>query len=222
MRPGTLARWYAIRKILKSEIKETSVVIDIGGYDGFVLSKLSSQIKGIKSVILDLDSKGLEIAKERGLASVCGSAFKLPIKDESCDVVMCMSVIEHVDEDEELVAEISRVLKPGGKLLLTTPGKKGVRILFLTRKANDLLEEGWGHVRKGYSLGALSNMFGKNRLMVQRRVGYFNLLTRFFYRVCFYSRLPVPGREKLFKYIVKFEPFLKLGANTHLVIAKKI
>lgn len=48
-----------------------------------------------------------------------GGAF--PIPDGSIDFVFSSEVIEHVYDTENAVREISRVLKPGGKLLVTTP-----------------------------------------------------------------------------------------------------
>ena len=46
------------------------------------------------------------------------------IPDESFDQVISFQVIEHIQDDEGLLREIHRVLKPGGFALLTTPNKK--------------------------------------------------------------------------------------------------
>ncbi len=43
------------------------------------------------------------------------------IGDNSFDSAICFQVIEHIEDDKTLLKEIKRVLKPGGKLLLTTP-----------------------------------------------------------------------------------------------------
>lgn len=43
--------------------------------------------------------------------------------DGSFDFVISFQVIEHVDEDDEFIKEASRVLRPGGKLIITTPNK---------------------------------------------------------------------------------------------------
>lgn len=51
------------------------------------------------------------------------------LSDHSFDTVVCFQVIEHINDDNGLLAEIKRVLKPGGKLLLTTPN----RLMSLTR-----------------------------------------------------------------------------------------
>ena len=51
------------------------------------------------------------------------------IQDDSIDFVVTFQVIEHINNDELFVSEIYRVLKPGGKLILTTPNK----LMSLTR-----------------------------------------------------------------------------------------
>lgn len=45
------------------------------------------------------------------------------MKSDQFDVVVCFQLIEHIFEDKILLSEIHRVLKPGGKLLLTTPNR---------------------------------------------------------------------------------------------------
>ena len=48
-------------------------------------------------------------------------AYRLPFGDEAFDVVLCAEVLEHMQEPARALAEMRRVLKAGGKLLLTTP-----------------------------------------------------------------------------------------------------
>jgi len=43
----------------------------------------------------------------------------LPFKDSECDVVYCISVLEHISAFEKTVTEIARILKPGGLCLIT-------------------------------------------------------------------------------------------------------
>ncbi|MCZ6597177.1 MAG: class I SAM-dependent methyltransferase [Planctomycetota bacterium] len=52
---------------------------------------------------------------------VFGDGNRLPFADASLDTVLCTEVLEHVREPDRFVAEMARVLKPGGRLLLTVP-----------------------------------------------------------------------------------------------------
>ena len=50
-----------------------------------------------------------------------GSADALPIADRTFDVALCTQVLEHVPEPKLVLAEMARVLRPGGRLYLTVP-----------------------------------------------------------------------------------------------------
>lgn len=52
---------------------------------------------------------------------VMGSLLDLPFAAESFDAALCMEVLEHVPEPAQVLAEIGRVLKPGGKLYFSVP-----------------------------------------------------------------------------------------------------
>ena len=69
--------------------------------------------------------RGLEIdspqARARGIADDFYDGRRMPYGDAAFDTVLCNQVLEHSFEPQRLLAEIARVLKPGGRLLLTVP-----------------------------------------------------------------------------------------------------
>jgi SAM-dependent methyltransferase len=67
---------------------------------------------------LELDTP---VARELGVADLYYSGGALPAADGSFDAVICSQVLEHIFTPGEFLAEINRVLRPGGSLLLTTP-----------------------------------------------------------------------------------------------------
>jgi 2-polyprenyl-3-methyl-5-hydroxy-6-metoxy-1,4-benzoquinol methylase len=75
------------------------------------------------------------------------------------DQILCLETIEHIRNDKKLIADMSALLKPGGRLLLTTPSKDSKPLV------GDKLskDEDGGHVRWGYThseMRELSNECG--------------------------------------------------------------
>ncbi len=69
----------------------------------------------MSTVSLDIDARGL------GTDGVCGSALALPFADGVFDVVSAFDVIEHCDPEDQALAEVRRVLRPGGRLVMSVP-----------------------------------------------------------------------------------------------------
>lgn len=72
---------------------------------------------------------GLDIERRSGATSVIGVADRLPFSAGTFDVVVCSEVIEHLPEPGRALSEMVRVLKPGGKLILTWPFMYGLHEL---------------------------------------------------------------------------------------------
>ncbi len=73
---------------------------------------------------------GLEIefpraveAAQLGARMLCGAGEALPFPDASFDLVLSHEVLEHVADDRQAAAEIARVLRPGGRLVLFVPNR---------------------------------------------------------------------------------------------------
>jgi len=62
---------------------------------------------------------GFDIKKGEGV-DVVGDAHKLPFEDNMFDVILCTEVLEHLHDPKIAIAEMNRVLKDKGKLILTT------------------------------------------------------------------------------------------------------
>ena len=50
---------------------------------------------------------------------------KLDLADDYCDIITCYHVLEHIEDDRSAMAELYRVLKPGGTCFIQTPFKDG-------------------------------------------------------------------------------------------------
>jgi ubiquinone/menaquinone biosynthesis C-methylase UbiE len=70
---------------------------------------------------MDFNLGKLRFLRRYGMPLVQGSAFALPFGDQTFDCLISQEVIEHLPYNEGLFDEMSRVLKPGGKVILGTP-----------------------------------------------------------------------------------------------------
>jgi SAM-dependent methyltransferase len=76
---------------------------------------------GWTPVAMEYGPDGAEVAHERGLAAVRADARYLPLADASLSLVVAFDILEHIEEDDLAVAEIRRVLRPDGTLLIAVP-----------------------------------------------------------------------------------------------------
>jgi SAM-dependent methyltransferase len=98
-------------------------VLDLGCGEGYGTSLLSRAVGEI--VGLDVDAAAIAHAASQYASANCRfrrhDGERLPFVDAAFDAVVSFQVIEHVPGDRMYVSEVSRVLAPGGQLVLTTP-----------------------------------------------------------------------------------------------------
>ncbi len=116
---------YILSKINKSSLS----VLDVGTGSAWVAKHF--QNTSVKVVSLDISKKNVLIAKNKypnkHHSPIVADSFTLPFSDNSFDTVIASEIIEHVVLPKDFVAELSRVVKSGGKLIVTTPYKEKLR-----------------------------------------------------------------------------------------------
>jgi demethylmenaquinone methyltransferase/2-methoxy-6-polyprenyl-1,4-benzoquinol methylase len=78
----------------------------------------------------------------------------LPFRDAEFDRVAVVDMLEHVPDDRRFAAELARITKPGGRLVLNTPHLKRTPLRRL-RHALGQTDEKHGHLRPGYTPEAI-------------------------------------------------------------------
>ena len=113
--------------------------------------------RGVHSVGLDLDVPSLRIARagiheRRGRAAgklhggvLQGDVFRLPFRDAAFDRVICSEVMEHVHDYGAALAELVRVLRPGGTIGVTIP--TAITEWFYLAATRRYFESPGGHIR---------------------------------------------------------------------------
>lgn len=108
------------------KINETTQVLEIGCGDG-ALSGLIYKTFKCNITGLDPAQEGINFSKEkfrdlnyRG-SFIVADGYSFPFESGSFDIVLCCDVIEHLQKPDAMVKEMHRLIKSGGKGIITTP-----------------------------------------------------------------------------------------------------
>jgi SAM-dependent methyltransferase len=91
---------------------------------------------------------------------------RLPFPDDAFDAVVVVDLLEHVREDAALVADLHRITRPGGRLIVNVPHAKD-SLLRRVRLWLGQTDERHGHVRHGYTAESLARVLGEHYRLVQ-------------------------------------------------------
>jgi ubiquinone/menaquinone biosynthesis C-methylase UbiE len=105
------------------ELARGKTVLDIAcgsGYGSRLLADAAARVIGV-----DVSPEAIDYARSKfanpKVEFVVGSATAIPLDDDSVDLVVTYETIEHIDDYRAFMAEIRRVLKPGGLAIVSTP-----------------------------------------------------------------------------------------------------
>ena len=117
---------------------------------------------GGRVIGIDADVRHARDAPD-GCLAAAGAAEAVPLRAQSCDVVLALDVIEHLDDDAAGLRECTRVLRPGGLLVVTVPALPSLW------GAQDVVS----HHRRRYTRATLCDAFVRAALS-PAGVTYFN------------------------------------------------
>lgn len=100
-------------------------VLDVASGEGYGSAILAGVANTVVGVEIDRSSvhHSRENYKKSNLRFLEGSALSLPVADKSIDVAVSFETLEHIREHENFVAELKRVMRPGGRLIISTPDR---------------------------------------------------------------------------------------------------
>ena len=125
-----LSRYY-----FASRFASSRSVLDLGcgsGYGSAILARSARYV-----IAVDISSEAISYARQSypqpGIHYLIANCSRLPISTGSLDLVVCFEVVEHLNEQQQLLEETARVLKPDGLLVISTPNR-----LYYTEERREL------------------------------------------------------------------------------------
>ncbi len=197
--------WYRYADLLLPT-SETGPWVDLGCGLGELLERAAA--RGLRGIGLDLSRDDAGATRRSGRpALVADLSRPLPFADASLAGAAIVEVIEHVFEAESLAAELARVIRPGGWLVLTTPN-----VAHLTYRWRALT----GHVPKqeGYHL----RFFTKKALVgLLDAAGFERVETASFGKQSLLTKLLRPFRGRGYKHRYRVPPAAESLLAQHFV-----
>lgn len=122
---GEIASEHLHRYAVAIELCKDKIVLDIAcgeGYGTNLIANVASKVIGVDIDLSTINSASFKYKKDN-LTFKAGSTSKIPLGDNSVDVVVSFETIEHHDAHLEMIKEIKRVLREDGILIISTPDK---------------------------------------------------------------------------------------------------
>ncbi|HBB32224.1 MAG TPA: hypothetical protein DDZ80_23710 [Cyanobacteria bacterium UBA8803] len=184
-----LEEWHINALGLSPELNNKNI-LEVGCGVGDFALYLSDQKAAITAV--DFSEKAIELAKQKAqiqnkqVEFIVADAQNLPFPDNSFDLVFSCECLEHVPNPQLALTEMQRVLKPSGKLILTTENYSNAMLLYWLvcwlRKEPFNSGEKVQPIDHFFVYWQVSKMFNNAGFTIQRMIGshhVFLLLPRF-------------------------------------------
>jgi len=91
-------------------------ILEVGCGTGLILERTAQRTSSV--IGIDISEGMLEVCHKKGLQVLQASATSLPFDDNYFDLVYSFKVLPHVPDIKSALAEITRVTKPGGRMIL--------------------------------------------------------------------------------------------------------
>lgn len=113
-----VARYLFARRFTRGTVLDIACA---SGYGTAILVDYADRIVG-----MDVEERALAEARERIPAATfqAVSAPPIPVSSSTFDTIVTFETIEHIEDDAGYARELARILKPDGKVLLSTPNKE--------------------------------------------------------------------------------------------------
>lgn len=106
-------------------LQSEDVCLDLGSGTGFFSSILSGKAKRVYAIDPDQLSlnRGRQLYPAANISFIAATAEHIPLADSQIDFFICSEVLEHVDNLDQVLHEITRVCKDGAKFFITVPSR---------------------------------------------------------------------------------------------------
>lgn len=121
------------------------------GAEVVAVDQHAEELRGVEEMVAALTEAG-EIKPPPGPVTLIADALALPFADGYFDRVIAAEILEHIPDDRTAIAELTRVLRPGGTVAVSVPRRWPERICWALSDAYHRVEGGHVRIYRGSDL----------------------------------------------------------------------
>src|SRR5439155_12020309 len=125
IKDAAIAYEHLHRYALAARLAEGKRVLDLASGEGYGANMLAAAALSV--VGLEIDDAAVQHARKKykreNLEFVTGSVTNTPLREDAFDLAVCFEAIEHVEDQEKLISEAKRMLKPDGLFVVSAPSR---------------------------------------------------------------------------------------------------
>lgn len=218
--PGRLRVWHLINALRGLGLWQPRplTMLDAGGGEGAFAYYCARRFPAWQVVVADDEpatiARGQRIVDGLGLKNLQVQQVDLTHFRATAryDIVICSDVLEHIEDDQSVVGNLARALKPGGVLCLTSPSipqRRHLALVAWRERRIGFHPSQYGHVRDGYSAADMRHFFEVNDLAIDTIRWTFGLFGTLMFDLFFATG---DNRPSPLAYAVLFPFYLGLSA----------
>lgn len=181
---------YRLKRLTEAVKIKEGKMLDIGCGGGLLTESLRYYYPKTKIYGCDVSQTAIVYAKKFGSGKVSYGVIKnkkLPYKDNTFDVCLCLDVLEHVPDDNFFLKEVKRITKNGGKFFMVLPCEgQPFTYTWLFQKirfGDKLTFKNWGHIHPEYTHKYVETLLRKHNFSIDDKAyseHFFYQLVNFF------------------------------------------
>jgi SAM-dependent methyltransferase len=129
-----LVPWLDTRAAFAARLPRGAALLDLGSSDGETLRHIAELRPDLRLFSVDLEGKPECYPAHCQFQRADLQRDRLPWADGSMDAITCMHLVEHLTDLEVMIAEMARLVRPGGTVYIETPHPKTVNLPSLRAK----------------------------------------------------------------------------------------
>ena len=124
--PGNIRFEHVHRYLLAGELAAGRRVLDIAcgeGYGTALLARTAAHVVGV-DIVPAVVAHARRRYRQSNLSFAVGSAAAIPLADQSIDLVVSFETLEHLEQHDEMMQDVKRILRPGGLVVVSSPDRQ--------------------------------------------------------------------------------------------------